>query len=281
MKNFTKILAFMLVAVMAVACFAACGDDTAANTTAADATDDAVVDTTAADDANTEAKVYKIASDNAFPPFESLDLASGKYVGIDMDIMAAVAEDQGFEYTMDNVGFDAALNQVQANQADGVIAGMTITDVRKETFDFSEGYFADGQVMVVAADSDIDSMEDLAGKVVATKAGTMGTEYAEANKETYGYTTILYEGSVEMYQAVMQGTCVACFEDRAVIGDAISSGNVTLKTVGEVINPSNYGFAVKKGENAELLAMFNAGLANIKENGKYAEILANYGITAE
>lgn len=266
MKNFTKILALMLVAVMAVACFAACGDDTAV-TTAAEGNGD-VVDT----------KVYKIASDNAFPPFEYLDAETNTYVGVDMDILAAIAEDQGFEYEMANVGFDAALGQVQAGQADAVIAGMTIKPEREEIFDFSVGYFEDGQIMVVAADSDIDSMDDLAGKVVATKAGTMGLEYAEANKEQYGYTTTMFEGSVEMYQAVAQGSCVACFEDRAVIGTAIKNGDVNLKTVGEVINPAPYGFAVKKGNYPELIEMFNKGLENIKANGKYDEILAKYGM---
>ena len=74
-----------------------------------------------------------------------------------------------------------------------------------------------------------------------------------------------------------QGTCAACFEDRAVAGTAINNGQ-PLKTVGEVINPAPYGFAVKKGENAELIAMFNKGLANIKASGKYDEILAKYGM---
>ncbi|MBQ4129012.1 MAG: transporter substrate-binding domain-containing protein [Ruminococcus sp.] len=224
-----------------------------------------------------EAKVYTIVSDNAFAPFESFDSESGEYVGIDMDIMAAIAEDQGFEYNMMNVGFDPALAKVQAGQADAVIAGMTITDERKEIFDFSEGYFEDGQVMVVAKDSDIDSLDDLKGEVVATKNGTMGAEYANANKDEYGYTTKAFEGSNEQYQAIINGNCVACFEDYTVIGDAIKNG-VELKTVGEKINPSFYGFAVKKGTNPELIEMFNAGLANIKENGKYDEILAKYGM---
>ncbi len=250
-----KIFALIL-AILMVASLAACGTTTT--------------------DTN-EAKVYTIVSDNAFAPFESFDSATGEYVGIDMDIMAAVAEDQGFEYNMMNVGFDPALAKVQAGQADAVIAGMTITDERKEIFDFSEGYFEDGQVMVVAKDSDIDSLDDLTGKVVATKNGTMGAEYANANKDQYGYTTKAFEGSNEQYQAIINGNCDACFEDYTVIGDAIKNG-VELKTVGEKINPSFYGFAVKKGTNPELIEMFNAGLANIKENGKYDEILAKYGM---
>lgn len=254
MKNVMKIAALVLAAVMMLVCFTACGE-TADNE-----------------------KVYKIASDNAFPPFEFLDAETNTYIGVDMDILAAVAEDQGFKYEVANVGFDAALGQVQAGQADGVIAGMTITDARREIFDFADGYFEDGQIMVVPADSDIDSLDDLAGKVVATKAGTMSLEYAEANKEQYGYTTTMFEGSVEMYQAVINGSCVACFEDYSVAAYAIESSDLALKTVGEVINPAPYGFGVKKGTNADLIEMFNKGLANIKANGKYDEILAKYGM---
>ena len=261
MKNIIKILAIALVAVMAVSCFAACG-------------------------AKDGEKVYKIASDNAFPPFEFISEDGETYTGIDMDIMAAIAEDQGFKYEMVNVGFKAALGQVQAGQADAMIAGMTITDERKETFDFSEGYFEDGQSLLVPADSAIASFEDLAGKKVAVKSGTMGLEYAESIKAEYGFETFTFDGSNEMYAAVLAGTYDACFEDFSVGGYAIKNGNLALKTVmtvGEngVINPAPYGFAVKKGENAELIEMFNKGLENIKASGKYVEILGNYGISVD
>ncbi len=109
----------------------------------------------------TPEKTYIVYSDNAFPPFEFLDTQSNTYTGIDMDILAAVAEDQGFEYEVKNEGFDASMGAVQSGQADAMIAGMTITDERRETFDFSDGYFEDGQIMVVPADSEITSIEDL------------------------------------------------------------------------------------------------------------------------
>ena len=80
-----------------------------------------------------------------------------------------------------------------------------------------------------------------------------------------------------MYQAVINGVNDACFEDFSVIGWAIESGDVDLKTVGEVLNPAQYGFATKKGENSDLIEMFNKGLKNIKANGKYDKILAKYG----
>lgn len=263
MKNFKKIAALLLVVLMTVA-LVACGGKTE---TAEDATEAPTA----------EGQKYVIASDNAFAPFEYLDTATNEYVGIDMDILAAIAEDQKFEYEIQNVGFDAALNQVQSGQADAVIAGMTITDERKLTFDFSEGYFDAGQILVVPADSEIQSLEDLRGATVAAKISTQGAEYAQSVAEEYGFEVVTYEDSPTMYQAVIQGTNAACFEDDPVARYSIQSQGLELKVVGDVINAKPYGFAVKLGEKAELIEMFNTGLANIRANGVYDEILAKYG----
>ena len=249
MKNIKRVLSLLLVGIMMLG-LAACGEDTAK---------------------------YVIYSDNSFAPFEYLDQATNTYVGVDMDLLAAIAEDQGFEYEMKNEGFDAAMGAVQAGQADAMIAGMTINDKRKETFDFSDGYFEDGSILVTAKDSTIASEADLKGKTVAAKTGTVSTEYAESIKDKIGFEIVYFEGSPNMYQAVLTGNADACFEDFSVIGWAIKNDNMALKTVGSVVNPNSYGFAVKKGQNAELIEKFNAGLKNIKANGKYDEILAKYG----
>lgn len=226
---------------------------------------------------NKKKESYVIYSDNAFAPFEYFDTAANKYVGVDMDILEAIAKDQKFTYEIKNEGFDAAMGAVQGGQADGMIAGMTITEKRMETYDFSDGYFEDGQILVVSSNSDIASLEDLSGKVVAVKTSTQGAEYAQSISEEYGFTLQYYEDSPTMYTAVINGTNDACFEDRSVAGWAIKNEALALKTVGDVINPGFYGFAVKKGTNAELLAKFNAGLASIKANGTYDSILAKYG----
>ena len=220
---------------------------------------------------------YVIYSDNSFAPFEFLDNSTGKYIGVDMDILAAIAEDQGFTYEIKNEGFDASMGAVQSGQADGMIAGMTINDKRRETFDFSDGYFEDGQILVTTADSEINSLEDLKGKKIAAKTSTMGAEYAKEQSEKIGFTVEYFEDSSTMYTSVLNKTHDACFEDFSVIGWAIKNEGLALKTVGDVVAPGYYGFAVKKGQNAELIEKFNAGLKDIKESGKYEEILAKYG----
>ncbi len=262
MKQFARITSLVLAVLMLVACLTACGEPANDPDTSGE---------------STVSKEYVIYSDNSFAPFEFYDTATGKYIGVDMELFAAIAEDQGIVYTMKNEGFDASMGAVQSGQADGMIAGMTINDKRKETFDFSDGYFEDGQILVTKPDSTVTGFADLAGLTVAAKTSTVSATYTAEMAEQYGFEVVYYEDSPTMYSAVMNGTNAACVEDFSVIGWAIKNDGVALQTIGEVLNPGYYGFAVQKGQNADLLAKFNAGLANIKASGKYEEILAKYG----
>lgn len=226
------------------------------------------------DDGKTDEKVYIIATDTTFAPFEFQE--NGEYVGIDIELLAAIAEDQGFKYELKPLGFNAAVAALESNQADGVIAGMSITDTRKEKYNFSEAYYDSGVVMAIKADNDeIKSYEDLRGKQVAVKNGTEGATFAESIKDEYGFTIAVFDESPFMYEDVKTGNSVACFEDYPVMGYGISQGN-GLKMVTEMEQGSSYGFAVMKDKNTELLDMFNAGLKNIRANGKYQEILDKY-----
>lgn len=218
---------------------------------------------------------YVIATDTTFAPFE-FQSEGGEYIGIDIEILAAIAEDQGFEYELQPLGFNAAVAALESSQADGVIAGMSITDVRKEKYDFSKAYYDSGVVMAIKADNEeIKSYEDLAGKKVAVKTGTEGATFAESIKDQYGFEVVYFDESPFMYDEVKTGNSVACFEDYPVMGYGISQGN-GLKMVTDMEKGSSYGFAVLKGKNGDLLKMFDKGLENIINNGKYQEILDKY-----
>ena len=222
-------------------------------------------------------KVWVIATDTVFKPFEYTD-ANGQFVGIDVDIVDAISEDQGFEYKMNSLGWDAAIAACQAGQADGMIAGASITDERIESgWMFSDGYYQATQTMTVAENSDITGFEDLSGKTVAVKTGTQGAAYAESLKDEYGFNITYFEDSPTMYQAVLGGQAVACFEDTPIMASSIKDGGLALKILEDTANEgAPYGFAIFNEDNQELLDMFNAGLANIKENGTYDEIIAKY-----
>lgn len=226
-------------------------------------------------DTDSETKTYIIATDTTYPPFEMED-DDGNLVGIDMDLIRAIAEDQGFEIEIQSLGFDAACTALESGEADAVIAGMTITDARSEKYDFSDEYYETGVTMGVLADSDIDSYDDLEGQVVVAKTSTTGLEFAQSIEDEYGFTLEVVEESALMFEKVKSGEAIACFEDTPVLKYQISIGELDFATPCGNENPSYYGFAVLKGENAELLEMFNTGLANLKESGEYDEILAAY-----
>ena len=212
-----------------------------------------------------------------FPPYES-KLDSGDIVGIDVDILAAIAEDQGFEYELKSLGWDAAIAACQSGQADAMIAGASITDERKASgWMFSDGYYDSNQTLTVPEDSDIAGFADLSGKNVAVKTGTQGASYAESLKDEYGFTITYFEDSPTMYQAVLGGQCVGCFEDTPIMKASIKDGALALKVLEDTASdPAPYGFAIFSEDSQELLDMFNKGLADIKANGKYDEILAKY-----
>ena len=282
-----KLLVMLMLIAMMAGVLAGCGGSGTTATDPADTAETEPADTSAADavdadepeDTETDggAKVWKIATDTVFRPFEYTN-ENGEFVGIDVDILAAVAEDQGFEYELSSLGWDAAIAACQSGQADGMIAGASITDERKASgWIFSDGYYIATQCMAVAADSAIASFADLAGLTVAVKTGTQGASYAESLKDEYGFEITYFEDSPTMYQAVVGGQAVACFEDTPIISDYIVSQGLAMKVVEGTENEgAPYGFAIFNAEKQELIDMFNAGLKNIQDNGKYDEILAKY-----
>ena len=143
----------------------------------------------AASDADSASdKKWVIATDTVFKPFEYTD-DDGNFVGIDVDVLDAIAKDQGFEYELKSLGWDASIAACQAGQADGMIAGASITDERKDSgWLFSDGYYNATQSMTVQKDSDIKGFDDLKGKTVGVKTGTQGATYAESLKDEYGFT---------------------------------------------------------------------------------------------
>lgn len=257
MKAITKLVAFALVAALAFV-LVGCGGSTSNDTSGGDDT-----------------KTYVIATDTTFAPFEFQN-EDGDFVGIDIDLINAIAEDQGFTVEINSLGFDAALQALTSGQADAVIAGMSITEEREATFDFSDPYFDSGVVMGISADNDdIKGYSDLKGEMVAVKNGTEGAAFAESIAEQYGFNLVYFKDSAMMYEDVLAGNSVACFEDYPVMGYAITQG-IGMQIVTDKEQGSSYGLAVLNDENAELIEMFNAGLANLKASGKYQEILDSY-----
>ena len=225
---------------------------------------------------DTEAVTYIIATDTTFAPFEFTN-EDNEFVGIDVDLLDACMEIAGLDYELQSLGFDAAVAALESGQADGVIAGMSITEEREENYDFSDPYY-ESYVCAAAADGgDITSLEDCDGLTVACKVGTQSASWAESIADEYGFEISYFDSSDLMYQDVTTGNSACCFEDYPVMAYGVQQGNgLTIIATEEDEYATPYGFAVLKGENQELLEGFNTGLAELQETGEYDEILSKY-----
>lgn len=217
---------------------------------------------------------YTITTDTTFPPFE-FQTQGGDYRGIDMDMLKEIAKREDFTYTLKPMSFNAGVQAVQAGQVDGILAGMSITDERKQTFDFGTPYYKSGIVMAVANKSKVDSLDDLKGKTVAAKTGSSGAMYAQRMAKKYDFKITYFNDSNTMYNDVIIGNTVAAFEDQPVMAYAIQQ-DTKMKIVTDPADGNWYGFGVKKGDNAELLKKFNEGYAKIVKDGTYDKIVNRY-----
>lgn len=222
-------------------------------------------------------KVYKIAVDPAYPPFSFKQ--GDDFVGIEIDLIKAIAENQNFKYELKFMNFDGVIPGIVTGQLDGAIDGINVTDERRKVVDFSDGYFDTGLCVVVRDDNnDIKTIDDLKNKKVAVKKATYGMAFAEEYKDLYNLKIDYYLLTPDMVLAVKNKNADFFMEDYPVISYQIKIGEhkglkVALR---DIYGASEYAFAVKKGSNQQLLKMFNQGLKAIKENGTYDAILNKY-----
>ncbi|MFD0050738.1 transporter substrate-binding domain-containing protein [Actinomycetes bacterium NPDC127524] len=230
---------------------------------------------TSDDGGNGKNKTYRVGIDTTYPPFEYEE--GGKYKGIDIDVMNAIAKSQGFKVKYSAMDFLGIIPAMQAGDLDMAIAGMSITDKRKKVVDFSDPYFNAGLSLVVKKGTkDIKTINDLKGKQVAVKKGTTGAAFAAEKADKIGFKVVQFNDSPSMFQEVSNGSSDVLIEDYPVIAYAISKKDLGLEIVGDRLNGDKYGIAVLKGENGDLLKKVNKGLAELKKNGKYDEIIKKY-----
>lgn len=221
--------------------------------------------------------VWIIAVDNDFAPFSCAD-ESGGLTGLDVELLSAIAADQGFSFELKGSDWNGAVGAFTSHQAQVLMGSITATQERAdEGWHFSDSYF-DGvtQSMAMEPGSDTNTLNDLAGKGVAVVSGSLGAAYAESLKDEYGFSIATFNDSHSMYNAVLSGRLAACFEDTLALRQSIESG-VALEIVEESeSSPVGYSVCVRDEENLPFLELFNRGLANIRANGAYDEMVSKY-----
>ena len=207
-----------------------------------------------------------------YAPFEYLD-DKGNVVGLDADILAAIGEEMGIETEVKNVGWDSMMSQVTNGEIDMGAAAITITDERKQSYDFTDPYYEATLLIVTKEDSSIESLEDIKDKKISVQINTTGHKAAQDLQGVSSSKILAYENFSIALTEVLTGASDAAIGDNAVILEYLEKNpDSGLKAIEDDSFEKDYfGFMVKKG-NTELLNILNEGLDKIKANGKLAEI---------
>lgn len=222
-----------------------------------------------------EAATWKVCSDIPYEPFEfegegPRGLA---YTGFDIELLDAIAEDQNATLDITDSDFDTIFASVNAGKCDIVASAVTITEERQENSLFSDPYFDADQSLLVPADSDVESLDDLTGATIGVQSGTTGESYAQENTPE-GATVKSFPDAAALFAAISADQIDAILQDLPV-NSARADEDDTVKVVGKIPTGEQYGFVVAK-ENTEVQEVLNEGLASVKEDGTYDELYEKY-----
>ena len=251
MKKMMKKVAVILSMAMLVCGLAACGGDSAKNS-----------------------DTITFGTNAEFPPFEFVasNGVIGQYDGIDMAIAKQIAEKNDMTAEIENMEFDSLLIALENGQIDAVIAGMTVTDERKEEADFSTPYYEATQVMIVKEDSDITKASDMEGKRICVIQGYTG----ETCVNDMGYAYEAFKKGTEAVMELVNGKCDVVVIDSATARKYVND-NEGLKIVEdpEAFEGEQYAIAVKKG-NTELLDKINKVIEEMLADGTISDLAVKY-----
>lgn len=262
-KIFTILLSAMLL-VTCVASFASCGEK------------------------ENEGKVLTMATNANFPPYEYME--GDEYAGIDIEIAKKLAEKLGMTLKIENVEFGSIIGGVQTGKFDMGIAGMTVTDERKESVNFTESYATGIQSVIVSYSSNYQSVDDFynmdeSGKYISVKEGvkiavqqdTTGDIYASDTVEKFGFgeeNILRFKNGADAVQALESGKVAAVIIDDAPARNFVAA-SIGLRILDGAYTNEDYAICVNK-ENTELLEKLNKALAELKSDGTIDAIINKY-----
>ena len=272
-----KLIALLLAAMMVLA-LAACASNASTDTTApADSAAETEAPAEEAADSTAASGKLTMATEATFPPYEFYD--GDAIVGIDVEVAQAIAAKLGMELEVTDIAFDSIIPGIQTGKYDMGMAGMTVTDERKEQVNFSDSYATGVQVVIVKDDSAIASVDDLfadgANTVVGTQAGTTGFIYATSDIEDAGLGTVKSFGkTTDAVEALKNGQvdCVILDNEPA---KALVAANEGLHILDTEYAVEDYAIAIAK-ENTDLLDKVNTALAELKDDGTLQSIVDKY-----
>ena len=270
----------MLLAAMALVCalaLSACG-----GTASSDDTDS--TDTTTAEDTSADITTLTVGFDQAYPPYGFVG-DDGEFTGFDLDLAAEVAERNGWEVAYEPIDWDAKDTLLDSGAISCIWNGFTM-EGREDDYTFSEPYMLNGQVVVVKADSGIESLEDLAGKTVITQVDSAALDVLEGDQADLASTFASLEQIGEYNTAFMQlesGAVDAVACDLSIAEYQMAAKPDAYVQLPEMLSEEHYAVGFKKG-NQQLADKVTETLREMDEDGTIEELCnkyAEYGISYE
>lgn len=212
---------------------------------------------------------------NNFPPFEYVE--DGKLTGFDVELVEAIAKEEGLEVEWRQMGFDGLIPALQANQISCAVSDISVTADRKEVVDFTDSYYEDGYSVAVKEGSPVRSLDDLKGKTIVATQGTQGVTVAKKLAKEHGVRTRVLTTSNALYLAVSSGQAEALTIDTSSLSYRLKKDgdDPTVHILRKNVTTAPAAIAVPKG-NEERVQALNSGLKKIRENGTYAKIYEKY-----
>ena len=217
-----------------------------------------------------------VGTEATFPPFEMTN-DKGEIIGFDIDLLSAIAKEEGIVVRFKDTGFDSLIPALQSGSIDIAASGMSITEERKKQILYSDPYIEAG--LVIAVDSKntmVKSIDDLRGETVAVQQGSTGASEAERMrlageiKQVKNYPNV----SVAMME-LLNGGAAAVINDKPVTEAYMAKRPGAIRVLDEKLRSDSYGFAIDKSR-PELVEQINRGLKAVVENGTYEELVKKY-----
>ncbi len=216
-----------------------------------------------------------MSTNASFPPYEMVS-DSGAFEGIDVEVAGAIAKKLGLELVVDDMDFDAALLAAQNGQSDIVMAGVTVTDERKEVMDFTDSYATGVQVVIVKEGSSV-TMDNLGEGMIGCQKATTGYIYASDTPENGGYGedhVMAYDDGATAVEALKGGQVDAVIIDNEPAKAYVAANPGLTLLEGDWVT-EDYAIGLKKG-NTELLNAVNGALKELIADGTVQDIIDKY-----
>jgi cystine transport system substrate-binding protein len=211
-----------------------------------------------------------VGLEGTYPPFNYQD-EGGNLVGFEVDVAKAVAEKLGLEPEFQPTKWDGLLAALQSGRVDVVVNQVTVTEERRQTFDFTQPYTVSGIQIIAtpATAAEIEGPEDLAGRPVGVVLGTTYEDWLRENVPEADIRT--YDDDPTRNQDLRAGRIDAILNDRLIVASLLEQFSGQIVAVGEPFATQEQAIAVAKG-NDDLVQALDQALSELREEGTLAEI---------